>query len=97
MRAHTLPLSEIGETGVTRVTTLAKHSVLLAFSPVTCLSAMAYIRCNVALACNTEPRTRLLWATVPRRYWQLDGRWLHAPDIGRGTGLNIMPEALGDD
>ncbi len=54
MRAHIQPPSKTGVTGVTSVTPVTKRPVSLAFTPVTQLSNIAYIRCNAAYACNAK-------------------------------------------
>lgn len=54
MRAYTHPPAKTGVTGVTRVTPIAKRPVSLAFTYVTQLSSLAFIRCNTARACNAK-------------------------------------------
>lgn len=62
MRAHIQPPSKTGVTGVTSVTPFTRRPVSLAFTPVTQLSDIAYIRCNAARACNAKVSIQVLWA-----------------------------------
>ena len=96
MRAHTLPPSKRGVTGVTRVTPLAKRPVSLAFTAVTQLSDPAYLRCNAAPACNAKVNARALWADGLQPCLPTDFRWLRLSSAGRGTLRYTAPETLGN-
>lgn len=85
MRAHTLPPSKTGVTGVTRVTPIVKRPVSVASTPVTQLSDIAYIRCNAAPACNTKVSAQVLRADVFRPSLTSEPRWLRPSIAGRGT------------
>jgi len=90
------PPSKIHVTGVTRVTTPAKHPVSLAFPPVTRLSDFTYTPCNASLACNAQLNPRLLRASVRRARLKRDSRWLRQQNAGRGI-VRYMLGDLGDD
>lgn len=97
MRAHTHPPSKSGVTRVTRVTPLAKSPDSLAFTPVTHLSCLTYMRCNAAPACNAKVITRLLWASGLNLRLQNGFRWLPALNPGRGTLRYTVPMTLRHD
>lgn len=97
MRAYTHPPAKTGVTGVTRVTPIAKRPVSLAFTYVTQLRSLAFIRCNTARACNAKIRAWLLRAGVlaPLPTKRLS---LVAPlNPGRGTLRYTVPITLRDD
>lgn len=97
MRAHTQPPSKTGVTGVTRVTPLAKYPNSLAFTPVTQLSDIAYIRCNAAPTCNAKVSARVLRAAVFHPSLPSYLRWLRPSSAGRGTFGYTAQETLGND
>ena len=97
MRAHIQPPSKTGVTGVTSVTPFTKRPVSLAFTPVTQLSDIAYIRCNAAPACNAKVSVQVLRAGVFRPSLPSDLRWLRLSSAGRGTLGYTGPETRGND
>lgn len=97
MRAHTQPPSKIGVTGVTRVTPVTKSPVSLAFTPVTQLRDVPYIRCNAAQACNAKVSAQALQADAFRPSQPSDLRWLRLSSAGRGTLGYMGSETLGND
>lgn len=97
MNTHTHTPSKIHVTGVTRVTTFAKHPDSLAFTAVTHLRDLPYTRCNAALVCNARISPPLLRANVRRSWLQRDSRWFRLQYAGRGIEHYTMPEILGDD
>ena len=96
MRLLIHPPSKSHVTCVTRVTTLAKHPVSLAFPPVTRLSDFTYTPCNASLACNAKLSPRLLRAGVRRPWLKRDSRWLRQENAGRGIERYTLGN-LGDD
>lgn len=96
MRAHTLPLSKNGVTGVTRVTPITRRPVSLAFTTVTQLSSLANLGCNAASTCNAKVNALALRADGLQPYLTHDFRWLRLPNAGRGTLRYTVPEALGN-
>lgn len=96
MRAHILPLSKSGVTGVTRVTPLTKRPVSLAFTTVTQLISLANLRCNAAPACNAKVKARALRADGLKPSLPSDYRWLRISSAGRGTLRYTAPETLGN-
>lgn len=97
MRAHTQPPSKIGVTGVTRVTPITKSPFSLAFTPVTHLRDIAYMRCNAAQACNAKVSPQALRADAFRPSLPSDLRWLRLSSAGRGTLGDTGPETRGND
>lgn len=97
MRAHTHPPSKTGVTGVTRVTPIAKSPVSLAFTPVTQMRDIAYIRCNAAQACNATVSPQALRADAFRSGLPSDLRWLRLSNAGRGTLGYSGSKTFGND
>lgn len=97
MRSLTHSPSKIGVTGVTRVTTLAKHPTSLAFTAVTRLRDCPYTSCNSYLTCNARLSPRLLWADVRYAWLARECRWLRLQNEGRGIESYTMLERCVDD
>ena len=98
MRALTLPPSKSGVTRVTRVTPLAKCPDSLAFTPVTQLSDIAYIRCNATPTCNAQVSAQLLRAGVFARAYQATfaGSTLQAQGVGLSVTQRLRHLAMTD-
>ena len=84
-RTHPAP-SKTGVTGVTSVTPFTKRPVSLAFTAVTQLSSIAYIRCNAARACNANVSIKVSWAGALRSSLQSEIRWLRLSMTGNHAG-----------
>ena len=86
MRAHIQPPSKTGVTGVTSVTPSTKRPFSLAFTPVTQVIDIAYIRCNAARACNAKVSNQVLWAGTLRSSLPSEIRWLRLSMTGNHAG-----------
>ena len=89
-------LSKTHVTGVTRLTTFAKHLNSLAFTPVTQLSNYLYTLCDTALMCNAQLKLRSLLADTRGMWSQSDPRGLRLQNAGRGIEC-YANRAIGDD
>lgn len=82
---HQAP-SKTGVTGVTSVTPFTKRPFSLAFSAVTQLSSIAYIRCNAARACNANVSIQVAWAGPLSSSLPSEIRWLRLSMTGNHAG-----------
>lgn len=96
MSTHYHTPFKIDVTDVTRVTTLAKHPVLLALVSVTRLRNHPNTFCYAALMCNEAIAPRPLRAAVSRAWSQRDSRWFCLRLTGRGIESCTTSEMLGD-
>lgn len=96
MNSPIQPPFEIHVTGVTRVTTVAKHPNSLAFTSVTRLSNYPYTSCDAARTCNAQLILNSLLADARHVWSQSGSRWLRLQNIGRGIERHTL-RAIGDD